>query len=89
MPNISGKLVNYLRIAQGKAGVRPSTDWYNKSRQGNSDSEQLLVTPILSTLFHRQFPPLKIAFPPPSEHYLYPVSTAPTISPSQKKFKER
>ncbi len=89
MLKMSGKPVNFLRTVQGIGSVRPSTAWYTKPAMSNQYSEQLSVTPILSTLFHWSFPLLKRVFSPLSEHYLYPVSTAPIISPSQKKFKER
>lgn len=89
MPNNSGKSVHFLRMIQGIASVRLSTTGHTIVMLHIGSSAQLGFTPTLSTLLHSAFPLLKSHSPPLSEHYLYPVSTAPTISPSQKKFKER
>lgn len=89
MLKTGGKAVDFLRTVQGIASARLSTVRGMNRTTSRRYSEQLGFTPILSTLFHGTYPLLKSHFSPPSEHYLYPVSTAPTISPSQKKFKER
>jgi hypothetical protein len=85
MLKTSGKTVHFLRTVQGIASVRLSTVQWMERTTNHYNSEQLGFTPILSTVFHWAYPLLKSHFSPPSEHYLYPVSTAPTISPSQKK----
>lgn len=74
----SGKLVDFLRIGQWISSARLSTDWYTKGVQAVYYSGQLRVTPILSTMLPAELSPYKTPLPPPTEHYLYPVSTAPT-----------
>jgi hypothetical protein len=88
MRNLCGKIVNILGNIPGKTRVRLSP---------NSHPNHVISWPsrVQPPFIHTTFPrfsqlisPRLVADLPPSEHYLYPVSTAPTNSHNQRKLKK-
>jgi hypothetical protein len=79
MPRYSGKPVKSSRTTQGTNSARSSTYAAALRHRCSELGVQLGFVPQLIPNFAQYFSPLKMANLPLIEHYLYPVSTAPTI----------
>jgi|GEM_PF-1486331 len=88
MLKISGKLVNREWITLRKTSGRLSTIRALVYTLITWSSVQVALLPKVIPLFAQHFSPLKIASSPLSEHYFYPVSTAPTIRTTKGKLKK-
>jgi hypothetical protein len=88
MHKISGKLVNIGRITLRKTSERLSTTSSFIHTSAIQPGAQVALLPKVIPLFAQHFSPLKITPSPLSEHYLYPVSTAPTIRTTKGKLKK-
>jgi hypothetical protein len=89
MSNNSGKTVDCLRVITGITSGRLSPIVGLLHRTIHKLGAQVR---FIHDLYDRSTPtlsPAKFAISPPIEHYLYPVSTAPTNNPIKRKFKER
>lgn len=84
MLKYSGKAVNSLRVIAGKSSVQSSPVTYIASFIHQLQRVQVLVTHRLSELYTPKLSPSKIALSPLTEHYLYPVSTAPINNPTKR-----
>ncbi len=89
MPRACGKYANNLRVDIRERVGQPSTH----SRVGLATIREagvkLKESHRLYTLLSTYFSPRKNSFLPLSEHYFYPVSTAPINYYSQLKIQER
>lgn len=89
MPSTCGQGVNSLRmnswISRGQLSTPRQILLYNKSKQRGQPGFSHYLSPAL----HSTYPRFISLFSPLIEHNLYPVSTAPTITPTKRKFKER
>lgn len=84
MLKYSGKAVNSLRVMTGKSSVQLSpvahiTSWIDQLQR-----VQVRLTHNLSDLFTPRLSPPKMTYSPLTEHYLYPVSTAPINNPTKR-----
>jgi hypothetical protein len=84
MPNIRGKTVNSLRTSSRKTRARLSTRTRITSTYLANTRAKVLVVRDLCSTFTLGISPGNITPLPPIEHYLYPVSTAPTNSHNQE-----
>lgn len=89
MLKISGKPVKSSRTTPGITSARLSTLLASMQAQNDQTSVQPGFIPQLIPNSAQHFSPLKIAHLPLIEHYLYPVSTGPTIRTTKGKIKER
>jgi hypothetical protein len=84
-----GQVANILRT-----GARITRAWLSTYCSGvvvptdSTRGQAWVIRRIIPTFTQRLSPP-KFAYLPLAEHYLYPVSTAPTNNHNQMKFKER
>ncbi len=88
MPKSCGNIVNILGSTLGKTRA-----WLSPKMHHRHSMDQLIR--VQPSFIHITFPllsqlisPLRIAVSPLIEHYLYPVSTAPTNSHNQGKLKK-
>lgn len=93
MPNAAlrgcGKAVQSLRTATGKTLGQSSTAFHGSHPPSLITRVKARLTPRLIRTFPQYSSPATILFSPLIEHYLYPVSTGPTITNTEEKFKER
>lgn len=88
MLKVGGKIVNREWITLSKTSGRLSTMGVFAYTLTAGSSVQVALLPKVIPLFAQYFSPQKIAFSPLSEHYFYPVSTAPTIRTTKGKIKK-
>lgn len=88
MPNVGGKLVNTIWTTLRTTSERLSTTSSFVYVPAVDIRAQVPLLPKVIPLFAQYFSPLKIALSPLSEHYFYPVSTAPTIRTTKGKLKK-
>lgn len=85
MPKWCGKAAHILRMNQRTSRVQSSTGrWGNKLFSHNLRAQPAFLPTVVRT-FPLKISPAKIALSPLVEHYLYPVSTAPTITTTKLK----
>ena len=89
MPRYSGKPVKSSRTTPGITSARLSTLLTGMQVQTYQTRVQPGFVPQLIPNSTQYFSPVKIARLPLIEHYLYPVSTGPTIRTTKGKIKER
>lgn len=89
MLKYSGKPVKSSRTTPGITSVRLSTLLASMRVRSDQLGVQPGFVPQLIPNSAQHFSPLKIAHLPLIEHYLYPVSTGPTIRTTKGKIKER
>jgi hypothetical protein len=89
MSNISGKVVDCLRVIPGISSGMLSPQIAHMYRTIHKLGVQVRFIPDLSDRSTHYLSPSKFAFPPLIEHYFYPVSTAPINNPTKRKLKER
>ena len=84
MLKYSGKAVHSLRVLPGKSRVQLSPVAYITSFVHQLQRVQVQVIHDLSDLSTPRLSPLIFALSPLTEHYLYPVSTAPINNPTKR-----
>lgn len=89
MLNSSGKAVYYLRVMPGITSGRLSPIVDYLTMMTHKLGVQLLFIHDLSDRSTPTLSPAIFPVSPLTEHYLYPVSTAPINNPTKRKFKER
>lgn len=89
MPKYRGKPVYYLRKGHGTSSGRVSPIVNTRRHQSTKPGVQVRFIHDLSDLFRHYLSPPILRSLPLTEHYLYPVSTAPINSPTKRNLKER
>jgi hypothetical protein len=84
MLKYSGKTVNSLRLLHGISSAQLSPVRLLPSFIHLLQRVQVRLTHNLSDLYTPRLSPAKIALSPLTEHYLYPVSTAPINNPTKR-----
>lgn len=84
MLKYSGKTVNSLRVIAGTSSVQSSPVVRIASWMHQLQRVQVRITHNLSDLFTPKLSPPKFALLPLTEHYFYPVSTAPINNPTKR-----
>ena len=85
MPETCGKGVERLRTAHRKTIGQSSTAFQYPPHSATLGRVQAQVTPRLIRTFPQSSSPGNFAVSPLIEHYLYPISTAPTITTTEEK----
>jgi hypothetical protein len=83
MSKTCAQSVDSLRISGGKNRVHLSTVRYSERYHTALMGVKAWVYRTVIPFIPQRFPQVKIAIPPLSEHYFYPVSTAPTINSTE------
>ena len=89
MRKFSGKTVGTAGTDGSKNSVHSSPIRHHYQPKNTVYSAQPAQVPYFRSLFAQYFSPLKVVASPLSEHYFYPVSTAPTNNCNQINLKER
>lgn len=89
MPKACGKGVHDTRETPRKTIGQLSTVLPTVLSTRLQDRVKALLSLIVIRTFPQTYSPLQIAVSPLIEHYFYPVSTGPTITNTEEKFKER
>lgn len=89
MPNLTlegcGKAVQGLWIAERKTMGQSSTAFHDSHPRSLTARAKALLTPRLIRTFPQYSSPANSLSSPLIEHYLYPISTAPTITTTEEK----